>query len=61
MMTPEFEQQPQRQDSLDDQLRDVIVLANRAGCYDAADVIRRRFFPERRFHAATPDELDQVR
>lgn len=41
-----FEQLPQRQDSLDDQLRDVIALANRAGCYDAADLIRRQFFPE---------------
>lgn len=39
-------QQPQRQDSLDDQLRDVIELANRAGCYDAADLISRQFFPE---------------
>jgi hypothetical protein len=39
-------QQPQRQDSLDAQLRDVIALANRAGCYDAADLISRQFFPE---------------
>lgn len=41
-----FPQLPQRQDSLDDQLRDVIVLATHAGCYDAADLIRRQFFPE---------------
>jgi hypothetical protein len=32
---------PQRQDALDAQLRDVIPLATRAGCYDAADVIRK--------------------
>jgi hypothetical protein len=45
-LTRQFAQQPQRQDSLDDQLRDVIALATRAGCYDAADLIRRQFFPE---------------
>ena len=33
---------PQRQDALDDQLRDLIPLANKAGCYDAADFIRDR-------------------
>lgn len=42
----EFAQQPQRQDSLWAQLHDVIALANRAGCYDAADMISRQFFPE---------------
>jgi len=30
---------PQRQDSTNDQLRDVMVQANKMGCYDAADVI----------------------
>lgn len=29
----------QRQDSLADQLRDLVPLANRLGCYDAADFI----------------------
>lgn len=33
-------QRAQRQDSLTDQLRDVVALATRAGCYDAADFIR---------------------
>ena len=32
---------PQRQDSLTDQMRDVIPLATKAGCYDAADYLRR--------------------
>jgi len=32
----------QRQDALDDQLRDVIGLAEQAGCYDAADFIKSR-------------------
>jgi hypothetical protein len=41
------EQLPQRQDSLTDQMEEVMRLANRAGCYDAADWIGRRFFPER--------------
>lgn len=35
-------QKPQRQDSLADQLRDVRILANRYGCYDAADWIGRQ-------------------
>ena len=33
--------QPQRQDSLLDQLRDLYDVANRLGMYDAADLIRR--------------------
>lgn len=33
--------QPQRQDSTTDQLLTVLDLAIRAGCYDAAEVIRR--------------------
>ena len=33
--------QPQRQDSTTDQLMTVLGLAIRAGCYDAADVIRQ--------------------
>lgn len=31
---------PQRQDGTRDQLRDLIVLANKAGLYDAADFVR---------------------
>jgi len=31
--------QPPRQDSLEDQLRDVHIIAARVGCYDAADWI----------------------
>lgn len=34
--------QPQRQDSVTDQLRTVVELATRAGCYDAADLIKAR-------------------
>jgi hypothetical protein len=35
-----LDQLPQRQDSLMDQLRDLIPVANRRGCYDAADFLR---------------------
>lgn len=35
-------QQPQRQDSLNRQLSDVIAAANKMGCYDAADWISNR-------------------
>lgn len=35
------EQQPQRQDSTLDQMMTVLALAIRAGCYDAADQIRK--------------------
>jgi len=35
------EQKPQRQDSLDDQLHDLYRIANREGCYDAADLINK--------------------
>lgn len=34
----------QRQDSLFDQMADVLQKANEIGCYDAADWIRRVFF-----------------
>lgn len=37
-----FPQQPQRQDSLRNQLSDLIALANRAGMYDAADWVKQR-------------------
>lgn len=37
-----FPQQPQRQDSLRNQLSDLIALANRAGMYDAADWVVQR-------------------
>lgn len=40
------ERLPQRQDSLDAQLKDVIGLANQAGCYDAADFIKSRLESE---------------
>jgi hypothetical protein len=33
------ERKPQRQDALNDQLRDLVVLANHNGMYDAADFI----------------------
>ena len=33
-------QQPQRQDSTNDQLRDLITVANRTGMYDAADCLK---------------------
>lgn len=33
-------QQPQRQDSTNDQLRDLVAFANRLGLYDAADSIK---------------------
>ena len=32
--------QPQRQDSLNEQLATLIPLANKIGCYDAADFIK---------------------
>jgi hypothetical protein len=34
------EQLPQRQDSLTSQLKDLIPLANKMGCYDAADYLK---------------------
>lgn len=33
-------QQPQRQDSLVEQLRTLHIVANRIGCYDAADFLK---------------------
>lgn len=33
---------PQRQDALDDQLKDLALVANRLGMYDAADFIDRK-------------------
>ena len=33
--------QPQRQDSLNEQLETMIPLANKMGCYDAADFMRK--------------------
>jgi hypothetical protein len=33
-------QQPQRQDSTNNKLRDLVAFANRLGVYDAADLIR---------------------
>lgn len=34
-------QQVQRQDSLDEQLRDLVAFANRFGMYDGADLLTR--------------------
>lgn len=42
---PVIAQQPQRQDSLQEQLRDLQVVANRLGMYDAADWISDRISP----------------
>lgn len=36
-----IQQRPQRQDSLEDQLRDLHIVAARIGCYDAADWLWR--------------------
>jgi hypothetical protein len=44
-VVPRRDPQPQRQDSLDDQLRDVQAAANRMGCYDAADWIKAGLKP----------------
>lgn len=38
----------QRQDSLQDQLRDLIPIAEREGMYDAADHLRRQIHIEKR-------------
>jgi hypothetical protein len=38
-MSDRSEQQPQRQDSLCEQLRDLIPIANRHGMYDAASYL----------------------
>lgn len=54
------EQQPQRQDSLADQLVDVLNAANRMGCYDAADFIRRQV-QEQRDEAARQQARGYVR
>lgn len=37
----------QRQDSLTDQMKTVYKLANKNGCYDAADWLKRHFFKEK--------------
>lgn len=47
-------QLPQRQDALEDQVRDVIVAANKLGCYDAADWIRTRLTSVRRLPPVDP-------
>lgn len=33
---------PQRQDSVKDQMKDLIVIANKFGLYDAADYLRKQ-------------------
>jgi len=38
----DISQQPQRQDSLDDQLRTLVIAAERLGCYDAADHLKNQ-------------------
>jgi hypothetical protein len=45
MSTEPSAQKPQRQDSLTDQLRDLVHVANREGMYDAADWIADRISP----------------
>lgn len=40
LVTDKIPQQAQRQDALNDQLRDLRVVANRLGMYDAADFLR---------------------
>lgn len=42
-------QQRQRQDALLDQLRDLIVVANRLGMYDAADFLGTATLPGRNY------------
>lgn len=37
--------QPQRQDSTNEQLVTMLMVANRIGCYDAADIIRKMILP----------------
>lgn len=37
---------PQRQDSLTDQMRDLHLIANKFGFYDAADYIRNTFMKD---------------
>jgi hypothetical protein len=36
---------PQRQDSLEDQLKDLVAAADALGMYDAADFIKRKHLP----------------
>lgn len=38
----DFPRQPQRQDSIKDQFVDLITMANKMGCYDAADFLREQ-------------------
>ena len=38
---------PQHQGSLTDQLKELVTLANKAGLYDAADLIRYRILNEK--------------
>ena len=42
-----FPPQPQRQDSLNDQLRELAMVAARLGMYDAGDFIQRALHPNR--------------
>lgn len=44
------EQQPQRQDSLEDQLTDLHILATRYGMYDAADWLWKVMHTPERAH-----------
>lgn len=39
---------PQRQDSLTDQLRDLVLVADRLGLHDAADLVRNTHLQETR-------------
>lgn len=40
---------PQRQDSVYEQLQDLIFIANRLGCYDAADFINNLLINDGKF------------
>lgn len=47
----------QRQDALDDQIRDLIEVANRLGMYDAADYVRSQFTQKRVDASVLGDEV----
>jgi len=47
---------PQRQDSTEDQLRDLIVIAHKFGFYDAADFIKNRITLQPQTHFLDIDD-----
>lgn len=50
---------PQRQDALDDQLISLIEMANRAGCYDAADWLKKQMEKPRPTHQIDKDHNEE--